>query len=205
VFRFLAWVSWIAWTSTTPPAGMADVGADQPGIVLDLRYASARNLTGAPIYAEARCLLDARVAARLAEVVATLDAAGYRLVLWDCYRPFAMQQILWDRVRDPRYAAEPVTDRHGKPVRGSVHSRGAAVDVSLADADGVILEMPTDHDDFSSAAHRSHRAADAEVRRRMTILDDAMTSAGFSGIASEWWHYDAPEGKRLPLRDDPLR
>jgi beta-N-acetylhexosaminidase/D-alanyl-D-alanine dipeptidase len=204
VLGFLTWVCTMAWSSVAP-AGMVDVGVAVPDVVLDLRYAGSDHLTGAPIYPVARCLLAERVAARLATAAATLHDAGYRLVLWDCYRPFAMQKILWARVHDARYAAEPVTDADGKPVRGSVHSRGAAVDHSLADASGAILAMPTDHDDFSSAAHRSHRAADAAVRRRMKILDDAMTSAGFSGIATEWWHYDAPEGKRLPLRDDPLR
>jgi zinc D-Ala-D-Ala dipeptidase len=124
--------------------------------------------------------------------------------MWDCYRPFSMQQILWDRVKDPRYAAEPVVDSRGKPVKGSVHSRGAAVDVSLADASGAILTMPTDHDDFTRAAHR-RRPKDPDIRARMKALDDAMTGAGFDGLPTEWWHYDAPEGSRLPLRDDPLR
>jgi D-alanyl-D-alanine dipeptidase len=187
------------------PDGFVDVGVEVPGVVIDMRYAGDRNITGAPIYPVARCLLAEKVADRIAEAEKALEAEGFRLVMWDCYRPFSIQKIFWDRVKDPRYAAEPVVDKHGKPVKGSVHSRGAAVDVSLADADGNVLEMPTDHDDFTSAAHRSHRAKDKDVRARMKALDAAMTGAGFAGIASEWWHYDAPEGSRLPLRDDPLR
>lgn len=185
--------------------GMVDIATLIPDAVIDLRYATDRNLTGAPIYPVARCLLATAVADRLAKAASLLRDQHLRLVLWDCYRPFSMQQILWDRVRDPRYAAEPVRADDGTPLRGSVHSRAAAVDVSLADADGTILAMPTDHDDFSSRAHRSHRAKDPDVRARMKALDDAMTDAGFTGLPTEWWHYDAPEGSRLPLRDDALR
>jgi beta-N-acetylhexosaminidase/D-alanyl-D-alanine dipeptidase len=148
------------------PDGFVDVEAAIPDVVLDLRYASDRNITGAPIYPVARCLLADEVADRLAAAAAELRDAGYRLVMWDCYRPFSMQQVLWDRVKDPRYAAEPVVDKRGRPVKGSVHSRGAAVDVSLADASGALLAMPTDHDDFTRAALR-RRPKDPDVRTRM--------------------------------------
>jgi D-alanyl-D-alanine dipeptidase len=179
------------------PDGLVDVTTVVPDAVLDIRYASSNNLTGAPIYDAARCLLAEEVAARLVRAADTLRDAGYRLVLWDCYRPRSAQQVLWDRVPDPDYVMPPA--------RGSVHSRAAAVDVSLADLAGAPLAMPTDHDDFSKRAHRGRRAKDPDVRARMEVLDAAMTAAGFVGIPSEWWHYDAPEGSRLPLRDDPLR
>jgi D-alanyl-D-alanine dipeptidase len=178
-------------------SGMVDIAQLIPDARIDLRYATSRNLTHAPIYPPtARCLLDARVADRLVHAAAQLRAQHHRLLFWDCYRPFSTQELLWSRVHDPRYAAEPTRDARGRPVSGSVHSRGAAVDISL---DGE--SMPTDHDDFTSAAHRTAASSNPSWR----ALDDAMTAAGFKGLATEWWHYDAPEGSSLPLRDDPLQ
>jgi beta-N-acetylhexosaminidase/D-alanyl-D-alanine dipeptidase len=191
-----------------PPGPRADdfvdVAAAIPDAVLDLRYATADNFTGSPVYPPAaRCLLARSVADRLATAADELRAAGYRLLLWDCYRPFSAQKLFWARVPDPRYVAEPVEDARGRPVTGSIHSRAAAVDVGLAAADGTPLAMPTAHDHFGPQAHRDHRVT-GEVAARMRALDGAMTRAGFEGLPTEWWHYAAEDASELPLRDDPL-
>ena len=89
------------------------------------------------------------------------------------------------------------------PKLGSRHSRGAAVDVALADAEGALLAMPTAFDDFSAAAHRKRALAGAkgaEARR----LDRAMRAAGFRAMPTEWWHFDAPDSAKYPLSDAPL-
>ena len=183
-------------------ADLIDVAAAIPDAVLDLRYATAANFTGAPLYEVPRCLLRRAVAVRLARAADALRRDGRRLLLWDCYRPASVQRELWRRVRDPRYVAEPRFAADGTPIDGSRHSRGAAVDIGLAAADGSRLALPTDHDDFSARAHRERAlAASPEARR----LDQAMTGAGFVGLPTEWWHYDAPEWASYPLSDQPLR
>lgn len=190
-----------------PPAtagALVDVAAVIPDAVLDIRYATPHNFTGATIYPVARCLLRPGVAERLAAAAKTLRASGYRLLLWDCYRPMSVQRILWSRVPHPDYVAEPKFDAGGRPIAGSVHSRGAAVDISLADASGAPLAMPTEHDHFGPAAHRNHRVADPAVRARAAALERAMTAAGFVGLPTEWWHYDAADGARYSLLDEPL-
>ena len=187
-----------------PPDALVDVTAFIPTAILDMHYATDHNFTGKAIYPVARCLLRRAVAERLAQAEHELARQGRRIVLWDCYRPAALQKILWELVKDPRYVAEPKYDAHGVPLSGSKHSRGAAVDISLADASGQPLAMPTEHDDFSSAAHRDHArrsAAAAELAR----LDAAMTAAGFVGMPTEWWHYDARDAERYPLADVPLQ
>lgn len=169
---------------------VTDVIADA---VVDVRYATADNFTGEALYPRAVCKLRRAVARRLARAAATLRAQDRRLVLWDCYRPVSVQAALWRRVPDRRYVADPAT--------GSHHNRGAAVDVALADADGVLLAMPTAFDDFSAAAHRRRAlrgSNGAEARR----LDRAMRKAGFAGLATEWWHFDAPG--RYARSDEPL-
>ena len=185
-----------------PPAGWTDVAAAVPDAVLDLRYATAHNLTGAPLYPVARCLLRDAVAARLARAARLLAARGHRLVMWDCYRPASMQLELWRRVPDPRFVAEPRFTADGRPVSGSRHSRGAAVDISLADRVGAPRSMATDHDDFGPAASGARATGDAA--RWLADLRTAMTAAGFTALASEWWHFDATDAMAYPLADEPL-
>ncbi len=184
-------------------AGWSDVTVEVPDLVLDLRYATAHNLTGAPLYPEARCLLRTAVAKRLARVARALAERGHRLVLWDCYRPASAQRLLWQRVHDPRFVAEPRFATDGTPLTGSRHSRGAAVDVSLAAADGSPRPMPTDHDDFGPGA--SGARATGAAAANLAELRAAMTVAGFTPLASEWWHFDAADATAYPLADLPLR
>ncbi|HVK75592.1 MAG TPA: M15 family metallopeptidase [Kofleriaceae bacterium] len=185
------------------PPGWTDVAAAIPDAVLELRYATAANLTGAPLYPVARCWLRAPVAARLVRAADELRRRGHRLVLWDCYRPHAIQRALWARLPDPRYVAEPRVDAAGRPIAGSAHNRGAAVDVSLADRDGAPRAMPTDHDDFSPAA-RGDRAR-GPAARHLADLRAAMIGAGFAPLATEWWHFDAAGATAHALADEPLR
>lgn len=185
-----------------PPARADDfveVAAAIPDAVIDLRYAGDRNLTGAPLYPrDARCLLRRAVATRLARAADALRAADRRLVFWDCYRPHSVQLALWQALPAAAFVARPASNADGTPRSGSDHTRGAAVDVSLADRAGTIVAMPTDHDDATPAAARvAARKRSADARR----LDDAMTGAGFRPLASEWWHFAAPDAGRYPLRD----
>lgn len=186
-----------------PPAGWTDVAVALPDVVLDLRYATAHNLTGAPLYPRARCLLRSAVAERLARAVAVAGARGHRLLLWDCYRPASAQRELWRRVADPRFVAEPRFAADGTPITGSRHSRGAAIDVSLAAPDGAPRPMPTDHDDFGPDA--SGARATGVAARNLADLRAAMTAAGLVPLASEWWHFEAPDATAYPLADEPLR
>jgi zinc D-Ala-D-Ala dipeptidase len=174
---------------------LVDVAGVIGDAVIDLRYATADNFTGKELYPVARCKLRRAVAARLARAAKALRAHDRRLILWDCYRPTSIQQELWKRVPDPRYVADPKV--------GSKHGRGAAVDVALADQDGAPVTLPTKFDDFSEAAHRDHAlagAAGAEARR----LEQAMTDAGWKPLATEWWHFDAPDSAKYALSDEPL-
>jgi beta-N-acetylhexosaminidase/D-alanyl-D-alanine dipeptidase len=184
------------------PPGWNDVALRIPDAVVDLRYATARNFTGQQLYPRARCLLRAAVADRLAAAADALRPQGHRLLLWDCYRPASIQRELWRLVPDPRFVAEPVFDDAGTPIGGSKHSRGAAVDVSLADAAGTPRPMPTDHDAFGPAA--SGGRATGAAARNHAALRAAMITAGFEPLPTEWWHYDASNWTSYALSDDPL-
>lgn len=180
-----------------PKAVLSDVAATVPGVRLDIRYATAENFTKAVVYPAARCLLRPEAAAALARVQADLARAGLGLKVWDCYRPLSVQKRFWELVPDPRYVADPK--------KGSRHNRGAAVDLTLTDAAGGELEMPTGYDDFSAAAHRASTAGSPAARANAKRLEEAMAKHGFKGLPTEWWHFDFSGWEAFPLLDVPLQ
>jgi D-alanyl-D-alanine dipeptidase len=153
-----------------------------PGLVLEIRYATEQNITGKKIYADKRAWLREETIRKLAQVARELEEKGYRLVLWDGWRPASAQKALWAAKPDGRFLTPPN--------RISRHTRGTSVDVSLADRNGKILEMPSDHDEFTDRADEDFSDVPKEVAQRARLLRNAMFRAGFSGVPDEWWHYD---------------
>ena len=135
-------------------------------------------------------------AERLAAAETALRAEDLRLIVWDCYRPRSVQYAMWEILPDPTYVADPA--------RGSRHNRGAAVDVGVVGLGGEPVPLPTDHDDFTPAAHRDAQDLPAAAIANRERLERAMVAAGWIPLASEWWHFDAPDWEQYPLRDDPL-
>jgi len=179
-----------------PPA-LVDVAARLPDAVFDLRYATADNFVGRPLYPVARCLLRPEVAGRLDRAAASLRKQGYRLLLFDCYRPLSVQRELWKAMPRRGWVADPST--------GSHHNRAAAVDLSLADLSGTPVEMPTGYDAFGPRARAwATEGISKPARRHRDALRVAMTAAGFTVNPMEWWHFDAPGAAALPLLDLPI-
>lgn len=185
----------VAAADETRDGDLIDVQGAIPDAVLDLRYATADNVTGKPLYPAAHCKLRRAVVARLAKAARALRAQDRRLLLWDCYRPLSIQRELWKRVPDPKYVADPRV--------GSKHNRGAAVDVAVVDRAGKPVALPTRFDEFTVAAHRDHALA-GDGGGEARTLEKAMTDAGFVPLATEWWHFDAPDFTSYPLSDEPL-
>lgn len=177
---------------------MVDVAKEIPSIVIELRYATARNVTGKPIYpAKARCLVRQSVGERLKKVQAELQLLKVGLKIWDAYRPAWAQQILWDAIRNPEYVGEPARG-------GSLHAFGAGVDVTLVDAKNRELAMPTDFDDFTPAASRTYRGKDPVIAANLRTLQQAMSRAGFWVLRDEWWHFVSEDVKSFAPVDMPL-
>jgi zinc D-Ala-D-Ala dipeptidase len=178
-------------------APLVDAADVVPGLRLDIRYATTRNVTGHVIYAKARCLLLPEVAQALTRVQASLAKQGLGLLVWDCYRPLSAQRELWRVYPHPGFVANPKT--------GSNHNRGVAVDLTLADAKGQPVAMPTDFDSFDSRAYAAAtEGIPEEARHNREILQTAMRAEGFRTIRKEWWHFDAPKALGYPLLDVPL-
>lgn len=173
-----------------------DVQLVIPNIRLDIRYATPDNFTGKRLYPVARCLLRQSVAERLAEVQNELLGMGLALKLFDGYRPWSVQKMLWEVLPDERYVADPA--------KGSRHNRGAAVDLTLVDAEGRELLMPSAFDEFSEKAHRDFMGLPEEALRNRTLLEQVMMRHGFIGLPTEWWHFDYIGWERFPISDIPL-
>ena len=176
---------------------LVDVARAIPDAVLDLRYATAANVAGRPLYGAPRCVLLRPVAERLARAADRLRAEGFRLRIFDCYRPLAAQRALWAAFPRRGFVADP---DHG----GSHHNRAAAADVGLASADGGEVEMPTAFDAFGPRAAAGARDVAPLARAHRDRLRRAMEAEGFKVNPREWWHYDAPEAHGARLLDVPL-
>ena len=176
---------------------LVDFAKIHPSAILDIRYATKNNFVHEAVYPEAKCLLRASVARSLAAAAADFEEKGLRLVVFDCYRPLSVQKKFWALLPDERYVANPA--------KGSNHNRGAAVDVTLADARGRELPMPTAYDDSGPRSHRDWKGSSPEERKNMRLLETVMLHHGFVGLPTEWWHFDAKGWERYPVEDAPLR
>ncbi|HEX8536889.1 MAG TPA: D-alanyl-D-alanine dipeptidase [Cystobacter sp.] len=166
-------------------------------LVVDMRYATPDNFLKQKVYPDgARCLLLPETAERLKKAADTLRAQGYRLKVYDCYRPIAVQWQMWKILPKPGYVANPK--------KGGNHNRGAAVDLTLVTADGAEVEMPTPFDSFERAAHHGYKGGTKASREHREVLRAAMEGAGFKRNPMEWWHYDLPGATKLPVLDVPF-
>lgn len=161
-------------------------------IRLDIRYATTNNFTQAQIYDCARCLLRAEAAQAIVKAHRMLQRNGMGLKMFDCYRPRPYQQRLWDKVPNPDYVTPPE--------KGSMHSRGAAVDLTIVDAQGKELDMGTSYDFFGPEAHYDYTRLSGKVLANRKLLRRTLEASGFQGIRTEWWHFSYRE-KSYPLSD----
>ena len=177
---------------------LTDVRTLDSTIVVDLRYATSNNFTGAPLpgYLANRALLRREAASALARVENDLREHGLGLKIFDSYRPVRATLAMVDWTQ--RVHREDLL-RDGYIASRSRHNLGLAIDLTLIElATGRELEMGTAFDTFSAAAHTANATGIAAANRQR--LKAAMERRGFTNYDQEWWHYtyDVPN----PLRFD---
>lgn len=184
-------------TIPTDSNGLTNIRMLDKSIVIDLKYASTKNFTKKTIYPRNfPALLRPNTAARLAYANKLLKEQGFKLKVWDAYRPEYAQIALWEASgKDPQYVANPYTTP-------SLHTKGVAVDVTLVHLNGSEARMPTKFDDFSKRASTHYFHTDPIVRRNLGILKGAMRKAGFQYIHAEWWHFLDHEYEKYGLIKD---
>jgi D-alanyl-D-alanine dipeptidase len=173
---------------------LVDVKKVVPTTVLDLKYATDDNFAKKAVYpSDARCYLTDVAAQALKSASDEFNTLGFSVKIWDAYRPHRVQYTFWGLVPDERYVADPK--------KGSRHNRGCAVDITLVDKDGKELNMGTEFDNFTERAHRTCKDFSDEVLKNRQLLEDVMRKHGFTGLQTEWWHYDYNGWQAHPLLD----
>jgi len=175
---------------------LTDVRSLDSTIVVELRYATPNNFTGAPLpgYLGNRAFLRREAAAALAQVQSDLRAQGLGLKIFDSYRPVRATLAMVDWTQRV-HREDLLTD--GYIASRSRHNLGVAIDLTLVDLSGRELEMGTPFDTFSPAAHTANATGVAAQNRQR--LKSAMERRGFTNYDQEWWHYtyDVPNPVRM--------
>ena len=174
---------------------MVDVSQFNNSILVRLAYSTTDNFLNSDVYGDLeRCYLRREVAEMVdrAQIVLDQKREGYRLVLYDCLRPRSVQYGMWRLVKETEqesYVADPE--------KGSVHNFGAAVDVSIVDSQGSLLDMGTPFDYFGDLAQPRNEdrflqegTLTKEQLNNRKLLREVMNEAGFRGIPDEWWHFN---------------
>ena len=177
-------------------SNLVDVRKVIPGIQVYMIFSTDKNFTGKVQYPRDFCLLQKAVAAKLKKAQGLFQKDGYGIKVYDAYRPYSVQKILYNIVKDGRYIANPATG-------GSMHNRGGAVDMTLVDKDGLELEMPTPMHTLNATANRDYKGMSAKARKNMDYMTKIMRSSGFVPISTEWWHFQisSAEGDKYMLSD----
>lgn len=178
---------------------LVEVAALDASLKVEVRYATADNFVGRPVYSVGRVYLQRPAAQALVRAQRALRARGYGLLLFDGYRPWSVTRLFWEVVPpDQRaYVADPRL--------GSRHNRGCAVDLTLFElATGREVEMPSPYDAFDARAAPNYAGGTAEQRARRDLLRSALEAQGFSVDAGEWWHFNHRDWRGYPILDVPL-
>lgn len=154
--------------------------------VYDMKYASKDNFMKQVVYECDKCYLRLKTVKALIEANNDFLKLGYRIKLFDCYRPLDIQKKMWEIVPNPIYVADPS--------KGSIHNRGGAVDITLIDKDGKELDMGTSFDFFGEEASHNYQNLSEEIRKNRVYLKQIMTLHNFKSFDSEWWHYNLTTG-----------
>lgn len=174
--------------------GLVEIAPPAFDVFVDLRYATADNLTGKPIYRRASCYLQDDAATKLQRAIGLAAPLGLKLYVFDAYRPPAAQWALWNHLPNSDFIADPR--------RGSPHGRGVAVDLTLATQDGRKLEMGTGFDAITPQSYHADTVVSPEAQRNRLLLLGIMSAAGWDFYSKEWWHYQLFQARSYPLIDD---
>lgn len=171
--------------------------------IIDLRYATAENFTGQKIYNSGECWVDRHTAEILIKARDIFKEDGYRVKVWDAYRPISAQKKFWEVVPDDNFVARPPDMSKLKTFRPT-HMNGLCVDVTLTDMEGNDIEMPCEFDDMTERASLCCTETSEEGRKNATYMKEVMESVGFKAYKGEWWHFYDVSTEPTPFMDFPI-
>lgn len=165
--------------------------------VYEIRYATPDNFIGEVLYDCGKCLLRPEVAEALVRANDYFLELGYRIKIYDCYRPLDVQKKMWSIVPKPGYVGNPYGN-------GSIHNRGAAVDLTLETLEGCHVEMGTDFDHLGKAAHIDNYNFTKEILENRKLLFEGLRKFGFNPIRTEWWHFNYKRNRSYLISNIPF-
>jgi len=172
-----------------------------PDVILDIRYYGGDNFVGARIdsYDAPEAILTREAAGALKKAADDLGKLGYRIKIFDAYRPASAVAhfVRWAadvgdvRMKDAYY---PDIDKRDLFKRGFIaaksgHSRGSAIDLTIVDKAGAEADMGSPFDFFGPISAPGSGLVTPEQRKNRDILRNAMLSNGFGPLSTEWWHF----------------
>lgn len=193
---------------STDKSDFAEISSVIDDAAYDIRYYSSNNFTGGKIdgYKAPRAYLTKQAVSALAKAADTLRSQGYRLLIWDSYRPQKAVDNFVRWINDANNAGDksfyPDLEKSdllkGDYIMAkSGHTRGSTVDLTIIKKDGGFVDMGGTFDLFSEVSHPDYQNLTDEQKHNRQILHDAMIKAGFKGLNSEWWHFT--------LKDEPYK
>ena len=163
-------------------------------VAVDMVYATTKNFTGSKVYKRPGCYLHPKAAEHLAKAIQLAAQQNLKFKIYDAFRPTEAQFVLWQHTPDASFLADPQ--------KGSPHSRGIAVDLTLINTSGEVLEMGTGYDAFTPLSHHGSVGISPEAQRNRYILLGIMSAAGWDFYKNEWWHYQLFDPKSYSLLND---
>ena len=167
---------------------LADFSAD---FAYDMRYATKNNFLNAKVYDCAECYTRVKTVKALIAANKAFNKEGVKIKFYDCYRPNSVQYKMWKIVPNPQYVANPV--------KGSIHNKGGAVDITLVTLEGEELDMGTDFDFFGKRAYHDNLDLPQEILDNRKLLKETMKKFGFWSTRTEWWHYNLQGASKDPI------
>ena len=175
---------------------LVEVTTLEPGIHLDVRYATTNNFMSSVFYDEPRVFLQRPAAEGVARAHRTLAEHGYGLLLHDGYRPWYVTRMFFDAT--PESQKLFVAD----PANGSRHNRGSAIDLNLYDLEtGQPADMVGTYDEFSPRSFPNYPGGTSRQRWLRELLRRAMEAEGFTVYEAEWWHFDHDDWREYALQN----
>lgn len=164
-------------------------------VELDIKYASGNNVTKEKIYNEPLCYLHEKSIYPLRKAIQLAKMQGFRLKIFDGYRPIKFQEFLFNKFPGGEFVSDPKTG-------SAPHCRGVAIDLTLIDRNSQELEMGTEFDNFTTLAYHGSDEISKEAQKNRYILMGIMLSSGWDFYQKEWWHYQLFNPREYPVIED---
>ncbi|QED23118.1 M15 family metallopeptidase [Candidatus Deianiraea vastatrix] len=162
--------------------GFQDISQFQ--VDFDIKYSTTDNFVQQKIYDQDFKMLHKDAALRLENATLYAKTLGYKIKIFDAFRPISAQRKMWNIVQNPDYVSNPDTGP-------CCHCRGIAIDLTLT-KDDIEIDMGSEFDFFGGLSHHDSKDITNKQRESRIILAGIMSISGFCSIRTEWWHYQLP-------------